>query len=111
MEVYSYSREINRNKVVFCEFDIDRVRTIFTRIFDSYDLKIKDEVFDSFCEDFYNLVREIPASNERIWRLIITDMFFSYDEKGWLYAAVTNNSFKRKQFAILANVILGELRV
>ena len=71
----------------------------------------QSRVFDSFCEDFYNLVREIPASNERIWRMIITDMFFSYDEKGWLYAAVTNNSFKRKQFAILANVILGELRV
>lgn len=111
MDNYSYSKEINQNKVVFCEADIEKVRGIFTKIFESYDMKIKDEMFDSFCEDFYCLIREIPASNERIWRMIITDMFFSYDDRGYLEVAATNNTFKRKQFAILANIITGELRI
>ncbi len=49
-------------------------------------------------------------TNERIWRMIITDMLFNYDEHGFLEAETTDNGIKRKQFAIIANVIMGKLR-
>ncbi|MCI8886788.1 MAG: hypothetical protein HFG70_01745 [Hungatella sp.] len=110
MDGYSYSREINRNKVTFCEFDMESIRKMFTKIFETYDPKVKKEVFDSFCEDFYELAKEIPASNERIWRMIITDMLFSYDDKGYLEASASDNGIKRKQFAIIASVVMNRLR-
>ncbi|MCI9146835.1 MAG: hypothetical protein HFG73_01010 [Hungatella sp.] len=110
MSNYSYSKEINRSSVVLCEFDMSTVREIFKNLFEFYDPKVKAEIFDSFCEDFYDLAKSIPASSERIWRMIITDMLFNYDEKGYLEANTTDNSIKRKQFAIMANVIIGKLR-
>ena len=61
-------------------------------------------------EDFYALAKETHVTNERIWRMIITDMLFNYDEHGFLEAETTDNGIKRKQFAIIANVIMGKLR-
>ena len=110
MDGYSYSKEINQNNVIFHELDIEKVRKMFTKIFATYSLKVKDDIFDSFCEDFYDLAEMIRNSNERIWRMIITDMFFSYDEKGYLETGTTDNGIKRKQFAIMAKVIIGKLR-
>lgn len=107
---YSYSTELNRNHINFREFDTDMIRESFTQIFESYNPKIKSEVFDAFCEDFYKLVTEIHTSSERIWRMIITDMLFSYDDRGYLEGGAKDNAIKRKQFAIIANVIMGKLR-
>ena len=102
MSNYSYSKQISQNKVVFSELDIETVKKIFTKIFKSYNPKVKDEVFDSFCEDFYEVAKEIHGLNERIWRMIITDMLFNYDEKGYLEAGAKDNGIKRKQFAVIA---------
>ncbi len=110
MSNYSYSKEINQNNVVFREFDLESIKKMFTKIFEAYNPRIKEENFDSFCEDFYDLAKEIPASNERMWRMIITDMFFSYDEKGYLKEAAEDNGIKRRQFAIIASVIISKLR-
>ena len=103
MSDYSYSKEFHQDNVTFCEFDLETIRKMFTRIFQSYNPKVKDEAFDSFCEDFY-------AGNERIWRMIITDMLFNYDDRGCLESGAADNGIKRKQFAIIAKVILGILR-
>ena len=110
MGSYSYSKEFNQNNVTLGEFDLEKIRKSFTRIFDSYNPKIRAEVFDSFCEDFYELASGMPVSNERIWRMIITDMLFNYDERGYLESASPDNGIKRKQFAIIANVIIGKMR-
>ena len=110
MANYSYSKEINKNNVIFHELDIEKVRKMFTKIFATYSLKVKDDIFDSFCEDFYDLAEMIRNSNERIWRMIITDMFFGYDEKGYLVTTASDNKIKRKQFAIIANAITSRLR-
>lgn len=110
MSDYSYSKEFHQDNVAFCEFDLDTIRKMFTRIFESYNPKVKDEVFDSFCEDFYALAKEMPVSNERMWRMIITDMLFNYDDRGYLESGAADNGIKRKQFAIIAKVILGILR-
>ena len=110
MSDYSYSQEISQTNFVLGEFDRERIRKVFTRIFETYNPKVKDEIFDSFCEDFYNLAGDLQTSNERIWRMIITDMLFSYDERGFLDSQTTDNAIKRKQFAIIANVIVGKLR-
>ena len=110
MSNYSYSKELNINKVTFREFDLNDIREIFTKIFESYNPKVKTEVFDSFCEDFYNLTTQIHASSEKIWRMIITDMLFCYDDKGYLEGAAKDSGVKRKQFAIIATVLLGKLR-
>lgn len=110
MSNYSYSKEISQNKVVFSELDIEKVKKIFTKIFKSYNPKVKDEVFDSFCEDFYEVAKEIHGLNERIWRMIITDMLFNYDERGYLEAGAKDNGIKRKQFAVIANVIINKIR-
>ena len=110
MSNYSYSKQISQNKVVFSELDIETVKKIFTKIFKSYNPKVKDEVFDSFCEDFYEVAKEIHGLNERIWRMIITDMLFNYDEKGYLEAGAKDNEIKRKQFAVIANVIINKIR-
>jgi hypothetical protein len=110
MERYSYSEEIYRSNVVFGEFDSDSIRSMFTQIFEFYNPKVKDQVFDSFCEDFYNLVKEMHTTNEQVWRMLITDMLFHYDEKGYLETGTTDNGIKRKQFAIMAKVIIGKLR-
>lgn len=110
MSNYSYSREIRQSNVTFGEFDLDSVKKMFTEIFESYEPKVKGEIFDSFCQDFYDLGKEIPASNERMWRMIITDMLFSYDERGYLEAGAADNGIKRKQFAIIAKVIISKLR-
>jgi len=83
MSDYSYSKEISQTNFVLEEFDRERIRKVFTRIFETYNPKVKDEIFDSFCEDFYNLAGDLQTSNERIWRMIITDMLFSYDERGF----------------------------
>lgn len=107
---YSYSREFNQNNVTLGEFDLEKIRKMFTRIFESYNPKLKAEVFDSFCEDFYELASGMPVSNERIWRMIITDMLFNYDERGYLESASPDNGIKRKQFAIIANVVIGKMR-
>lgn len=111
MSDYSYSKELNRSKVEFCEFTIDSVRDMFTKIFEFYDPKVRKEAFDSFCEDFYELLKENRVHNERIWRMIITDMLFCYDEKGYLETGTKDNGIKRKQFAIVANVIMSYLRI
>lgn len=50
-------------------------------------------------------------TNERVWRMLITDMLFHYDERGYLKTGTTDNGIKRKQFAIMAKVIVGKLRV
>ncbi len=42
--------------------------------------------------------------------MIITDMLFSYDERGYLEAGAADNAIKRKQFAIIAKVIISKLR-
>ncbi len=42
--------------------------------------------------------------------MIITDMLFRYHERGYLEEASPDNTIKRKQFAIIANVVLGKLR-
>lgn len=110
MGYYSYSKEINQNNVVFREFDIESIKKMFTKIFEDYNPKIKKEIFDSFCEDFYDLAKEIHAPNERIWRMMITDMLFSYDEKGYLEQASEDNTIKRRQFAIIASVVISKLR-
>ena len=110
MNDYSYSKEISQTNFVLGEFDREKIRKVFTRVFETYNPKVKDEIFDSFCEDFYNLVGELHTSNERIWRMIITDMLFNYDERGFLDSQTTDNAIKRKQFAIIANVIVGKLR-
>lgn len=110
MSHYSYSKEISQENFVLGEFDRESIRKEFTRVFETYNPKVKDEIFDSFCEDFYNLAGELQTSNERIWRMIITDMLFSYDERGFLDSQTTDNGIKRKQFAIIANVIVGKLR-
>ena len=110
MSNYSYSKELNINKVTFREFDLNDIREIFTKIFESYNPKVKTEVFDSFCEDFYNLTTQIHASSEKIWRMIITDMLFCYEDKGYLEGAAKDSGVKRKQFAIIANVVTGKLR-
>ncbi|NBJ82502.1 hypothetical protein D5274_11700 [bacterium 1XD42-94] len=110
MSNYSYSGEINQYNFVFGEFDQASIRKMFERIFATYQPKIKSDMFDSFCEDFYVLVRDIQAPNERIWRMIITDMLFRYHERGYLEEASPDNTIKRKQFAIIANVVLGKLR-
>ncbi len=110
MSNYSYSKELNINKVTFREFDLNDIREIFTKIFESYNPKVKTEVFDSFCEDFYNLTTQIHASSEKIWRMIITDMLFCYEDKGYLEGAAKDSGVKRKQFAIIATVLLGKLR-
>ena len=52
MANYSYSKEFIQNNVLLGEFDQEKIKRIFTKIFDSYNPKIKAEVFDSFCEDF-----------------------------------------------------------
>ena len=85
-------------------------RKFLQKIFKSYNPKVKDEVFDSFCEDFYEVAKEIHGLNERIWRMIITDMLFNYDEKGYLEAGAKDNGIKRKQFAVIANVIINKIR-
>ena len=36
MSNYSYSKELNINKVTFREFDLNDIREIFTKIFESY---------------------------------------------------------------------------
>lgn len=110
MSDYSYSKEISLTNFEFGELDREKIRKMFTKIFEIYNPKVKDEIFDSFCEDFYDLARDLQTSNERIWRMIITDMLFSYDEKGYLESQSTDNKIKRKQFAIIANVIIGKLR-
>ena len=110
MSNYSYSKELNINKVTFREFALNDIREIFTKIFESYNPKVKTEVFDSFCEDFYNLTTQIHASSEKIWRMIITDMLFCYEDKGYLEGAAKDSGVKRKQFAIIATVLLGKLR-
>ncbi|MCI9104352.1 MAG: hypothetical protein HFG57_00080 [Lachnospiraceae bacterium] len=110
MSYYSYSKEINHNNVVFREFDVESIKKMFTKIFEVYNPKIKAEIFDSFCEDFYDLAKEIHAPNERMWRMIITDMLFSYDEKGYLEQASEDNTIKRRQFAIIASVVISKLR-
>ena len=110
MSNYSYSKELNINKVTFREFDLNDIREIFTKILESYNPKVKTEVFDSFCEDFYNLTTQIHASSEKIWRMIITDMLFCYEDKGYLEGAAKDSGVKRKQFAIIATVLLGKLR-
>ena len=110
MANYSYSKEFIQNNGLLGEFDQEKIKRIFTKIFDSYNPKIKAEVFDSFCEDFYELAVGMPVSNERIWRMIITDMLFNYDERGYLEAASPDNGIKRKQFAIIANVVIGKMR-
>ena len=68
-------------------------------------------MFDSFCEDFYNLTTQIHATSEKIWRMVITDMLFCYEDKGYLEGAAKDSGVKRKQFAIIANVLIGKLRV
>lgn len=111
MESYSYSKEINQSNVVFSEFDLDSIKKMFAQIFEFYNPKVKAEVFDSFCEDFYDLVKEMHMTNERVWRMLLTDMLFNYDDRGYLETGTTDNSIKRKQFAIMAKVIVGKLRV
>ena len=49
---YSYSKELNINPVTFREFDLDDIREVFAKIFESYNPKVKDGVCDAFCEDF-----------------------------------------------------------
>ena len=41
MSNYSYSKELNINKVTFREFDLNDIREIFTKIFESYNPKPK----------------------------------------------------------------------
>ena len=108
---YSYRKELNINPVTFREFDLDDIREVFAKIFESYNPKVKDQVFDSFCEDFYNLTTQIHATSEKIWRMVITDMLFCYEDKGYLEGAAKDSGVKRKQFAIIANVLIGKLRV
>ena len=108
---YSYSKELNINPVTFREFDLDDIREVFAKIFESYNPKVKDQVFDSFCEDFYNLTTQIHATSEKIWRMVITDMLFCYEDKGYLEGAAKDSGVKRKQFAIIAYVLIGKLRV
>ncbi|MCI9582382.1 hypothetical protein D3Z50_00455 [Clostridiaceae bacterium] len=110
MSDYSYSKEFHQDNVTFCEFDLAAIQKMFTRIFESYNPRVKDEAFDSFCEDFYDLAKGIQISNERMWRMIITDMLFNYDDRGYLESGAADNGIKRKQFAIIAKVILGILR-
>ena len=107
---YSYSKEMSRDNFTLCELDLERIKKMFSKIFESYNRKVKSEVFDSFGEDVYDRAKEIHVSNERIWRMIMTDMLFNYDERGYLEAASTDNAIKRKQFAIIANVMTGKLR-
>ena len=90
---------------------MDDIREVFAKIFESYNPKVKDQVFDSFCEDFYNLTTQIHATSEKIWRMVITDMLFCYEDKGYLEGAAKDSGVKRKQFAIIANVLIGKLRV
>lgn len=111
MDHYSYSKEIKRNNVAFREMDLDGIKNVFTYIFGVYSPKIKAERFDSFCEDFFDLIKEVPASNERVWRMVVTDMLFSYDDRGYLEAATEDNAMKRRQFAIIAKAIISKLRV
>ena len=110
MSDYSYSKEISQTNFQLGELGKERIRKMLTKIFEAYNPKVKDEIFDSFCEDFYDLAIDLQTSNERIWRMIITDMLFSYDERGFLESQTTDNKIKRKQFAIIANVIIGKLR-
>jgi len=110
MDRYSYSKELNQNSITFRQLDLDTVKEIFAGIFEFYNPKIKPEFFDSFCEDFYNLATEIHTSKEKIWRMIVTDMFFNYDDKGYLEGTSKDNGIKRKQFAVIANVLMGKLR-
>ncbi len=42
--------------------------------------------------------------------MIITDMLFCYEDKGYLEGAAKDSGVKRKQFAIIATVLLGKLR-
>lgn len=111
MDSYSYSKEISRNNVMFRETDLESIRKMFDQVFEFYNPKVKAEVFDSFCEDFYGLVKETPTANERIWRMLITDMLFNYDDRGYLETDTSDNGIKRKQFAIMAKVVIGKLRV
>lgn len=111
MERYSYSKEIKRSNVALRDLDLEGVKKVLENIFDTYSPRIKEELFDSFCEDFFELVKEIPASNERVWRMLITDMLFSYDDRGYLEAGMIDNAIKRKRFAIMAKAIISELRV
>ena len=68
---YSYSKEISQNSIVFYELDLEKVKKMFTKIFETYNPRVKPEIFDSFCQDFYDLAKDIRGSNERIWRMII----------------------------------------
>ncbi|MCI8741426.1 MAG: hypothetical protein HFG62_08635 [Lachnospiraceae bacterium] len=110
MANYSYSKEITQNNILFYELDLERVRKMFTKIFATYNPRVREDSFDSFCEDFYILAKEINGSNERIWRMILTDMFFNYDERGFLESTTTDNKIKRKQFAIIASAVTSRLR-
>ena len=110
MSSYSYSKEINQSNFTIHDFTREHVQKMFTKIFQTYSVKIKEEIFDSFCEDFYNLTTQIHASSEKIWRMIITDMLFCYEDKGYLEGAAKDSGVKRKQFAIIATVLLGKLR-
>ena len=110
MSTNSYSKEINRNNVTFREFDLESIRKMFQDIFAAYSPKIKENMFDSFCQDFYELAKGIPTSNERIWRMLVTDMLFSYDDRGYLEAGEVENAIKRRQFAIMAKVVISKLR-
>lgn len=110
MSTYSYSKEINQSNFTIRNLTREHIRKMFSQIFQTYDVKIKEEIFDSFCEDFFDLAKEIHTSNERIWRMIITDMFFSYDERGYLETTATDNTIKRKQFAIIATATISRLR-
>ena len=42
--------------------------------------------------------------------MILTDMFFNYDERGFLESTTTDNKIKRKQFAIIASAVTSRLR-
>jgi hypothetical protein len=110
MSSYSYSKEINQSNFTIHDFTREHVQKMFTKIFQTYSVKIKEEIFDSFCEDFFDLAKEIHTSNERIWRMIITDMFFSYDERGYLETTATDNTIKRNQFAIIATATISKMR-
>lgn len=111
MDNYSYSKEISRNNVVFRGTDLESIKKMFVQVFEFYNPKVKEEVLDSFCEDFYSLVKETPTANERIWRMLITDMLFNYDDRGYLETDTTDNGIKRKQFAIMAKVVIGKLKI
>lgn len=110
MDSYSYSKEINRSNITFGEFDLEGIKKMFAQVFEFYNPRVKAEVFDSFCEDFYDLVKDTHTSNERVWRMVITDMLFNYDDRGYLETDTTDNKIKRKQFAIMAKVVIGKLR-